>query len=133
MYSSLTHFQRNFRKTISDPVELHLNEAKQEMWDKILLAFRDALNKAEDMYLAKAQSFNCTEVENTSALSTLRRRAWLALRGKIDEQTTDTALIGKLRVKFEDHFRYDEAGVPRVWKPDDDIDGAFRKAKDEVS
>jgi hypothetical protein len=22
--------------------------------------------------------------------------------------------------------------VPRVWKPDDDIDGAFKKAKDQV-
>lgn len=33
---------------------------------------------------------------------------------------------------FEERFRYDEHGVPQVWKPDDDIEGAFRKAKDEV-
>src|SRR5215471_11279218 len=24
-------------------------------------------------------------------------------------------------------FRYDEHGVPRVWKPDDDVNGVFRK------
>jgi hypothetical protein len=35
-----------------------------------------------------------------------------------------------LRSYFEERFRYDEQGVPRVWKPDDDIDGAFKKAKD---
>jgi len=38
--------------------------------------------------------------------------------------------LTKLRAYFEERFRYDEQGVPRVWKPDDDIDGAFKKAKD---
>jgi len=62
----------------------------------------------------------------------LRRRAWQALRAKIDEQTADTAIIGKLRTHFEERFRYDEAGIPRVWRPDDDIDGAFKVAKDKA-
>ena len=76
--------------------------------------------------------FNCTEEENSTALSVLRKRAWLALRSKVDEQTADTVFLGKLRNYFEERFRYDEAGTPRVWKPDDDIDGAFRKAKEQV-
>ena len=76
--------------------------------------------------------FNCTEEENASSLKTLRRRAWLALRAKVDEQTGDTVLLSKLRFAFEERFRYDEQGVPRVWKPEDDIDGAFKRAKDEV-
>jgi hypothetical protein len=48
----------------------------------------------------------------------------------VDEQTADAAILTKLRAYFEERFRYDEHGVPRVWKPDDDIDGAFKKAKD---
>jgi hypothetical protein len=76
--------------------------------------------------------FNCTDEENTHALATLRKRAWLALRSKIDEQMTDAAILSKLRVHFEERFRYDEHGVPRVWRPDDDIDGAFKHAKDQV-
>lgn len=66
------------------------------------------------------------------SLAILRRRAWQALCAKIDEQTADAAIIGKLRTHFEDRFRYDEAGIPRVWRPDDDIDGAFKAAKDQV-
>ena len=65
-------------------------------------------------------------------MATLRKRAWLVLRAKIDEQTADAVFLGKLRTYFEERFRYDENGVPRVWRPDDDIDGAFKKAKDEV-
>ena len=66
-------------------------------------------------------------------MTTLRRKSWLALRSKIDEQTSDSLLMSKLRGTFEEKFRYDDAGVPRVWRPDDDIDGIFRKSRDEVS
>ncbi len=120
------------------------------MWDNILLAFKEVLGKAEASYLTKAKStfvlllyslyvpntslpgFNSTEDENTTSLNTLRKRGWLTLRAKIDEQTTDPAFLSKLRNHFEERFRYDEGGVPRVWKPEDDIDGAFKKAKEQV-
>lgn len=66
------------------------------------------------------------------ALHTLRIRSWQALRAKIDEQTADSVLSARLRDLFEEQFRYDESGTPRVWKPDDDIDLLFRKARDHV-
>lgn len=76
--------------------------------------------------------FDCTEEENTNALADIRQRAWIALRQKVDEQTTDAVILSKLRAHFEERFRYDEHGVPRVWKPEDDIDSVFKKAKDQV-
>ncbi|KAJ7693445.1 RHD3/Sey1 [Mycena rosella] len=128
----VNHIERNFKKQISEPVDLALNKAAPGMWDDILRAFRQTLSKAEAAYLAKATSFNCTDEENTASLAALRRRAWMALRAKIDEQTADPVILGKLRGHFEERFRYDEMGVPRVWKPEDDIDSAFKKAKDET-
>ncbi|ETW80976.1 hypothetical protein HETIRDRAFT_410153 [Heterobasidion irregulare TC 32-1] len=124
--------ERSFKKQISEPVDLILNKAAPDMWDSVLRTFRDTLDKAEASYLAKAKSFDCTDEENALALASLRKRAWLALRAKVDEQTADSVILGKLRAYFEERFRYDEAGVPRVWKPEDDIDGAFKKAKDQT-
>ncbi|KAG2064326.1 root hair defective 3 GTP-binding protein [Suillus decipiens] len=124
--------ERNFRKQISEPVDISLNKATPDMWDKVLNTFKETLEKAESTYLVKAKSFNCTDDENVTSLAALRRRAWLALRAKIDEQTTDTVILGKLRAHFEERFRYDENAVPRVWRPDDDIDGAFRTAKEQT-
>ena len=83
-------------------------------------------------FLTSILGFDCTEEENTTALTTLRKRAWLALRAKIDEQTSDAIFLGKLRTFFEERFRYDDEGTPRVWKPEDDIDGAFKKAKEQA-
>ncbi|KAJ7267584.1 RHD3/Sey1 [Mycena haematopus] len=124
--------ERNFKKQISEPIDLSLNKAMPDMWDHILRTFRETLDKAEASYLAKATSFDCTPEENAASLAALRRRAWQALRAKIDEQTAEPVILSKLRGHFEERFRYDETGVPRVWKPEDDIDGAFKKAKDET-
>jgi hypothetical protein len=33
---------------------------------------------------------------------------------------------------FEDRFRYDEQGVPRIWKPTDDIDALFKSAREQT-
>ena len=128
----VAQIERTFKKNIAEPVEIALNTPTPDMWDKVLSAFRATLEQAEASYLRKATSFNCTEEENEAALLALRRKSWLSLRAKIDEQTADTVLAAKLRNSFEDRFRYDDAGVPRVWKPADDIDSAFRKARDET-
>lgn len=41
---------------MSDTVELALNKPSDDMWDKVLSAFKAALAKAEEAYLKKAKS-----------------------------------------------------------------------------
>ncbi len=48
--------QRNFKKQISEPVELALGAPAPDMWDRILKNFKQTLEKAEATYLAKAKS-----------------------------------------------------------------------------
>lgn len=40
-------------------------------------------------------------------------------------------MLIKLKLAFEDKFRYQD-GVPRVWRPEDDIDGLFKSAREET-
>lgn len=54
------------------------------------------------------------------------------LRVKIDEEMMEGNLLLKLRENFEDKFRYDEAGVPRIWRPTDDIEGIYTKAREST-
>ncbi|KAJ9104579.1 Dynamin-like GTPase that mediates homotypic ER fusion [Naganishia friedmannii] len=143
--------ERSLRKQLAEPVEIGLAKPNAEMWDNLLRVFRAMLDKSEEVYLAKAKSrdcplfgrnskanpgsplgFNCTEEENTASMSNLRRRAWHHFRAKVGEQLSDPAILAKLKNSFEDVFRYDAAGVPRVWSPGDDIDSVFRHAKDET-
>jgi len=41
-------------------------------------------------------------------------------------------ILLKLRENFEDKFRYDESGVPRIWRPTDDIEGIYTKAREST-
>ncbi|KAI5308384.1 Dynamin-like GTPase that mediates homotypic ER fusion [Ascosphaera atra] len=42
----------------------------------------------------------------------------------------ESNLLLKLRENFEDRFRYDDNGVPRIWRPTDDIEGAYTRARE---
>ncbi|KZP11505.1 RHD3-domain-containing protein [Athelia psychrophila] len=128
----LDHIERNFKQQISEPVDSALNTGDYRMWDQVLTSFEETLEKAESTYLAKAKSFKCRAEDNSTAQATLRKWAWLALRVKIDERTADAVILSKLRGHFEKRFRYDEHGVPSVWKPLEDIDGAFKTARDQT-
>ncbi|KZP16649.1 RHD3-domain-containing protein [Athelia psychrophila] len=125
--------ERNFTQQISEPVYSALNKGDPRMWGLVLASFKETVEKAEDIYLTKAKSYNCTKEENSSGIATLRKRAWLALRAKIDEKTTNDFILSKLRGHFEKRFRYNEHGALRVWKSQDAIDGAFKRARDQVS
>lgn len=50
------YLQRNFKRQISEPVDLALNKAPLDLWDQVLTTFRGTLDKAENTYLAKAKS-----------------------------------------------------------------------------
>ncbi|KDQ21608.1 hypothetical protein BOTBODRAFT_208395 [Botryobasidium botryosum FD-172 SS1] len=128
----VSNIERTIKKQMSESIEHSLNQATPDMWDNVLRTFKETLAKAEATYLGKATSFNCTEEENTTSLAILRKRAWQALRAKVDEQLTDLTFLAKLKSRFEEKFRYDKEGVPRVWKPDDDVDSVFRAARDEL-
>jgi len=41
-------------------------------------------------------------------------------------------MLIRLKENFESIFRYDSNGLPKVWKPGDDIDGHFQMALKEV-
>ena len=53
----LTPPQRNFKRTISEPVEIALTKPTPDMWDKVLATFRKTLTKSEAAYLTKAKSW----------------------------------------------------------------------------
>lgn len=124
--------ERTVKRQLSEPVEIALSKPSSTMWDKILTTYNDVTGSAERTYLAKAKSYNCTEDENEAALHSLSTRSWIVLRRKLEEQTADPVVLSTLRDNFEQRFRYDEHGVPRVWRPDDDLEGAFKKARDET-
>ncbi|OLL23674.1 Protein SEY1 [Neolecta irregularis DAH-3] len=129
---ALNRTEKQIRNAIDEPISMVFKKPDLEMWDRVLSLFNDILDIEVERFLNHSKGFNATDEENESSVEELKRKAWLALRAKIDEEVSESNMLLKLRENFEDKFRYDSEGVPRVWKPSDDIDGYYRAARDEA-
>lgn len=105
---------------------------EKDLWDRIWALFVRTVSEAETRFVERAKSFNASSDETDAGLYLLRRKAWKVLKAKIDEEVMEGNILLKLRENFEDKFRYDEAGVPRIWRPTDDIEGAYTKAREST-
>ncbi|KAI8337352.1 RHD3/Sey1 [Choanephora cucurbitarum] len=124
--------EKQIESDLSDSISIELNRPDNHMWHKIVQVYKSIATHAESMLSHKAKSFDSSPEDLKQSLREMKIKAWLLLRKKVDEELTDNLLLLKLRNQFEDKFRYDDKGVPKVWKPEDDIDIYFRKARNET-
>ncbi|KAK5107655.1 Dynamin-like GTPase that mediates homotypic ER fusion [Meristemomyces frigidus] len=114
------------------PVEGQKPATEKDLWDRIWSVFTDTVSHAESRFTDRARSFDASPDEVEVGLWRLRRKSWGALHAKIDEEMMEGNLLLKLRENFEDKFRYDDEGVPRIWRPSDDIEGLYTKAREST-
>ena len=105
---------------------------EKDIWDRVWKGFISTVEEAQKRFTDRAKSFDASAEEVEVGLWRLRRKSWGVLRAKIDEEMMEGNLLLKLRENFEDKFRYDEAGVPRIWRPTDDIEGIYTKAREST-
>ncbi|KAI1493010.1 SEY1 protein [Biscogniauxia mediterranea] len=105
---------------------------EKDLWDRVWGVFSSIVKEAETRFVDRAKSFEASESEVEIGLWRLRRKSWVALREKIEEEVMEGNILLKLRENFEDKFRYDDAGVPRIWRPADDIEGIYTRAREST-
>ncbi|KAL2848033.1 protein sey1 [Aspergillus pseudodeflectus] len=106
--------------------------SETRFWDRVWNVFVETVLDAERRFTDRASSFDASLEEVDVGLWRLRRKSWGVLRAKIEEEMVEGNLLLKLRENFEDKFRYDEAGVPRIWRPTDDIEGLYTRAREST-
>ncbi|KAI5289438.1 Dynamin-like GTPase that mediates homotypic ER fusion [Ascosphaera aggregata] len=114
---------RNSTDSTSKPSEFTI-------WDRVWSKFTGIVAQAEQRLSERAVSFAASEEEISVGCWRLRRKSWDLLRTKLNEILMESNLLLKLRESFEDKFRYDDAGVPRIWRPTDDIEGIYTRARE---
>ncbi|KID75990.1 Protein SEY1 [Metarhizium brunneum] len=106
--------------------------SEKDLWDRVWNVFAGIVKEAEGRFADRARSFDASDDEAEVGMWRLRRKSWVGLREKIEEEVMEGNILLKLRENFEDKFRYDEAGVPRIWRPTDDIEGIYTKAREST-
>ncbi|KAI9684701.1 MAG: Dynamin-like GTPase that mediates homotypic ER fusion [Trizodia sp. TS-e1964] len=106
--------------------------SETDLWDRIWVVFTSVVEDAETRFSDRARSFDASAEEVEVGLWRTRRKSWGVLRAKLDEEVMEGNILLKLRENFEDKFRYDDAGVPRLWRPTDDIEGVYTKSREST-
>ena len=144
-----TRVERWVRSRLNDSVGLEFNAlgsgrggsgapesgdppSEEGIWDRVWTLFTATVRDAERRFSDRARSFDASPEEVEVGVWRLRRKSWGVLRAKLEEEMMEGNLLLKLRENFEDKFRYDESGVPRIWRPTDDIEGVYTKAREST-
>ncbi|KAJ1980859.1 Dynamin-like GTPase that mediates homotypic ER fusion [Dimargaris verticillata] len=129
----MRRLEKSVQNQYTDAVSSVLNEPHTGMWGELLSQFF-AINESKEQLLRKRATGLQVPTEELDQLVTqFRLVAWEAFCQRIHDDTSEQMMLVRLRSCLEDRFRYDDQGLPRVWKPGDDIDGQFNKAKDSMS
>ncbi|KAF9181382.1 Dynamin-like GTPase that mediates homotypic ER fusion [Haplosporangium sp. Z 11] len=128
----LTELEKYIKKELDEPVKLTLDHPGPGMWVSVISVFQRIIGDAEVKLHGKAKTFELTENESQELVVNLRRQGWVLLTMKIQEESQGGLILYKLLNQFEEKFQRDDQGLPRVWKPEDDIDTPFSKIRDET-
>lgn len=128
----LTGLEKQIKKDLEDPIKLALDHPGPGMWGRVITTYHQIMSGAETLLHKKAKTFELGQEEQQTLEDNLKRQGWVLLTMKVQEESVDGLLLYKLLNRFEEKFQRDERGLPKVWKPDDDIDTPFQKARDEV-
>ncbi|KAG0213478.1 Dynamin-like GTPase that mediates homotypic ER fusion [Mortierella sp. GBA30] len=128
----LTAVEKQMKKEMEEPVTAALDHPGPGMWGRVITAYQRTIEDAMKVLDKKAKMFELTKEEELELATSLRRQGWTLLTVQVQEQTIDGLILYKLVNRFEEKFQRDTHGLPRVWRPDDDIDTPFRKARDET-
>ncbi|ONH67256.1 Protein SEY1 [Cyberlindnera fabianii] len=106
---------------------------EDDMWDKILENFRGLVNNALAKFKTEDGAFDfklgsLSEAENAVIADQIGKACWINFDHFIHEYLSEDNVVNILRRQFEDVFTYDSNNVPRVWKNETDIAGAYKEA-----
>lgn len=137
-------------REFNNELESYFVDPKDDTWDKVLVFFNNtvlfALTSVTTKYkkvtngpssnniTSSGHDFGVggTDEENERGVREIRRSAWIALDTALKQITRDENVLFRLREHFEDLFKYDQNGVPIVWKAGDDIESPYIAAREKA-
>ncbi|KAJ2854023.1 Dynamin-like GTPase that mediates homotypic ER fusion [Coemansia erecta] len=125
----LQALRREARDTMSEVIADHLGNPDDGMWPGVMAGFDAASSDADAKLLLRMESAGVETAAYSTLYRKLHKALWDDAAEALREEVGDQMVLLKLRTALEDRFRYDAAGLPRVWKPSDDIDTQFSTAR----
>jgi hypothetical protein len=124
--------QQTISSKLSEPTVLAMSDASPTLWDDVFNLFIKTTLETDGLLRTKLTNLGIPEDEIVSESKTIKFSCWQTFLKLVQDELAEGPFMEKLRRRFEQYFRYDENGLPRIWKITDDIDAIYHKAKTMV-
>ncbi|AJT80898.1 AFH_G0051040.mRNA.1.CDS.1 [Saccharomyces cerevisiae] len=134
--AKIGRIRKNLVPELKDHVIHLLSHPSKKVWDDIMNDFESTIKDNISAYQVEKDKYDfkigLSESENAKIYKNIRILAWRTLDTTVHDYLKIDTIVSILRDRFEDVFRYDAEGSPRLWKTEEEIDGAFRVAKEHA-
>lgn len=134
--ATITRAKKGITLKIKDATIGLLSNPEVDVWDRVMEVFhktiRDVLEKyglGDDVYDFQV---GISEEKNQEIYQQICHCAWHLLNVTVHDYLKEDTVVGILRDRFESKFRYDDNDSPRLWKNEEEIDQAFRVAREHA-
>jgi hypothetical protein len=118
---------------LTKSIQVELADPSAETWDIILEVFQGLTKDFKEKYqLADSTvdfGLGSSEEDNTVALEKFNFKSWSTFYEVIHKQISKESVASMLKDRFDDKFRYDEQGLPRLYQNATELEQAFEKSK----
>ncbi|KTW30242.1 hypothetical protein T552_00719 [Pneumocystis carinii B80] len=131
-FKLINNLEKEFKEQLDEPVSLILKKPSDDIWDQVILKYLNTTNDFEKILSQKLSGFGISQQENEKSRSDFKQKTLSFLKDKIKQEITEDSVFLILREIFEDKFRFDKDGVPRIWKSSDNINGIYKTLLDDT-
>ncbi|KAK6453620.1 putative stress-related vesicular transport protein [Scheffersomyces xylosifermentans] len=120
---------------LTKAIQFELTDPNEATWDNILAKFKqltsDILSKYESEEGSGEYNFGLgTKAEqNVEAIETLKFKSWNSFYEVTHKIISKDNLLTLLKDRFDDKFRYDENGLPRLYQDAHDLEANYNNSK----
>lgn len=110
-----------------------LNDFNESSWDNILKKFHELIGKILAQYKDSNDEVDfglgISKELTKESIVKFKFKSWSKFYALIQKTFSKDAVLAILKDKFEEIFRYDENGVPRLYSNEFELDDSYNKAK----
>lgn len=118
---------------LTKEIQSQVNSPTSTSWDNILAKFKSLTGDITKKHETEAGVYDfglgTNADENAKAMDEFKFKSWVTFDEVINKLLTKDSILALLKERFEDKFRYDANGVPRLYENTAELEVSFQDSK----
>ncbi|KAI5961437.1 SEY1 [Candida pseudojiufengensis] len=123
---------KKLNNNLTKYMQFEINDPNDKTWDNILNKFNELIKEISIKYPNNDFKLNTTKQQNEESITKFKFKSWNNLYENIHKLIYKEKILNLLISKFDDKFRYDLNGLPKLYQNSVELENNFKLAKDQA-